>query len=430
MHEDFGAYQLLARLGAGGMGVVYRALWVPHGVHVALKRLHPAVEVEARRRFQREIDVLARLVHPNVVRLLDCGTVAGEPYYTMELVEGETLASRDRLGELMRTVSTDPELFHRMASGICAALEYLHGQGIVHRDLKPSNVFIDRQGVPRLADFGLAHDSDRTRITASGEVLGTPLYMAPEQWRGARADTRTDVYQAGLLLYELLTGTVPFANLQPIVAVLTARETRPIPPPSAINPLVAPGLDRVILRALSRSPADRHTSGRELGEALSGCRAGRLDKPIPSKPKVEQAPPPAAFQPLRALSVLGGVCLVGAAVLAPLAWVKSTSSGQEPGLPPGPDREPGGSELAISVQPEASAALVSFRTSGPARSWLELTGPDGPRRFEVSALGATLHTTWLSPLAPDRDYSFRVLLALPDGRQLLSREKVFRTSAR
>jgi hypothetical protein len=267
--ELFGRFLLLNRLATGGMGVVYRVLDTKLKRVAALKRLSPATlgRADAHARFARECEAIARLDHPNVVRVYEAGVVRDEPYLVMEYVRGGTLAKGDRPNPMpARDIATAME-------AVARAVSYAHVNGVLHRDLKPTNVLVGPNGVPKVADFGLAkvQDPDEPdRLTRTGEFLGTPQYMAPEQVRGdpSKITERTDVYGLGALLYDLLANQAPFSG----APVQEVRErvlgTEPVPP-SRLRPDVDPHLEAVCLKCLEKDPARRYASAREVAEELA-----------------------------------------------------------------------------------------------------------------------------------------------------------------
>ncbi len=268
-----GKYRLLAELGRGGMGAVWRARNVHVGREVALKLLLPEVprSPELVARFQDEARVAARIGHPGICDILDLEVTPLGPVIVMELLRGENLAQRiAREGRLPRALAVP---FVREAA---LALEAAHRAGVIHRDLKPENLFLhqgadDRLSV-KLMDFGISKFLDRTGgRTASGALMGTPEYMAPEQVVGAaKADARTDVWALGAVLYKALTGLDPFTG-DGVPAILLAIVGGTPPPAEPLAAVAPPELVAVVLRCLSRDPAQRFASARELAEALQRC---------------------------------------------------------------------------------------------------------------------------------------------------------------
>ncbi|MEW6280704.1 MAG: serine/threonine-protein kinase [Candidatus Eremiobacterota bacterium] len=261
-----GGYLLVGSLGGGGMAQVYRG--VPEQTldprrAVAVKLLHRnlADQQDWARRFEREVDVCRRLDHPNIVRLLDWGTLDGQTFLVMELVEGGTLRQRVRPGGL------PAEEAARLLEPVFQAVAYAHELGVVHRDLKPENVLLTAGGVPKVSDFGLARATDSETLTQTGAALGTPAYMAPEQVCGQHLDPAVDQYALGVLAYELLTGRKPFENPDP-VQLIFMHVSENASPPSTHRPDLPAGVDAAIMRMLSKEPGSRYPSVEEAGASL------------------------------------------------------------------------------------------------------------------------------------------------------------------
>src|SRR5947209_3201803 len=231
------------------MAVVYRALQPTLRRHVAIKVLPPylAHEPGFLDRFQREAETVARLDHPNILPIYDFGQEGDVPYIVMPLVTGGTL--RDWLS---KPVPLERAL--QVFSRILAALEYAHSQRVVHRDIKPTNILISQGDWPLLTDFGISKIVEPSlRVTRSGTMIGTPEYMSPEQSQGGHVDHRADLYAMGIILYEMLTGRLPFQGQTP-VAVILQHVRDAVPPPSSVNPALSPIWDEVIRRALAKDP--------------------------------------------------------------------------------------------------------------------------------------------------------------------------------
>jgi serine/threonine-protein kinase len=286
-----GRYRILAKLGQGGMGSVYKVEHLAMGKLAAMKLLHPALtqDAEIGRRFRREAEAVSRLSHPNTVQVFDFGESLGLMYLVMELVKGEDL------GQILRRDGPLP--FRRarpILMQVCDALSEAHEAGVVHRDLKPENLLIararDGHDVVKVLDFGLAklRDSEELNtVTARGSLVGTPFYMSPEQIRGEDLDARSDLYSLGAVMYRLITGDHPFSAPTP-VAVLTMHLTDELVLPSDRRPELAiePAVDEIVRRAMAKRPQDRYGSADELKLALEMADAGAQvsgPRPLPQR---------------------------------------------------------------------------------------------------------------------------------------------------
>ncbi|MCA8924623.1 MAG: protein kinase [Planctomycetes bacterium] len=262
--QQIGRYAVVRELARGGMGVVYVAKDARLGREVALKVMRSGTSAteQERERFQIEARAAARLEHPNIVGIHDVGEHQGQPYFAMAFVAGESLQRRiDRDGPL------PPREAARLAERLAEALFYAHSQAILHRDMKPENVLIDEAGEPLITDFGLAKDVDRKDegVTKSGQMLGTPGYMPPEQADGRldQVDRRADVYSLGGTLYAMITGRPPFVG-DTVVNTLTLVLTRDPAPPRSLRPDLDRDLETICLKALEKEPEQRYSSAREL----------------------------------------------------------------------------------------------------------------------------------------------------------------------
>ena len=259
-----GRYRIERRLGGGGMAVVLAATDEELGRTVAVKVLadNLAQHDEIRRRFLREARIAGSLRHPNLIEVYDAGEDA-RPYIVMEHVDGPSLADVIR-----RRGPLSPDEAGRLAVQAADGLAHAHAHGIVHRDVKPANLLLGPDGTLKIADFGIAHAVEGTRLTATGAVLGTAAYLAPEQASGGTVGPATDVYALGVVLYELLTGRTPHDS--PTLAELVTRKlAEPVPPPSEVNPSIPEALDVLVERSLSPDPGLRPTAG-EVGSVLRG----------------------------------------------------------------------------------------------------------------------------------------------------------------
>jgi len=261
-----GTYAVERELGRGGMATVFLAQDVKHGRQVAVKVLHPELASSmGAERFQREIEIAARLQHPNILPLYDSGAAGEFLYYVMPFVEGESL--RDRMDREKQLPLEDAV---KIALEVAAALAYAHSRGVVHRDIKPENVLLSG-GVAVVADFGIARAlsvaSDQT-LTQTGTVVGTPAYMSPEQASGSPdIDGRSDQYSLACLLYEMLVGAPPFTGPTPM-AVMARHTMDNVSPPSIVRATIPDAVEDAILKAMNKVPADRFTTTGQFAEAL------------------------------------------------------------------------------------------------------------------------------------------------------------------
>ncbi len=259
-------YKILRELGKGGMGVVYLARQIGLDREVALKMAlaNGRDDLEHLVRFQREAEACACLHHPNIVEIYEIGEAQGHPYFSLELVEGSNLSQKINGGPLPTREAA------RITEDLSRAMQYAHDKGVIHRDLKPSNVLLTSEGVPKVADFGLAKllakDSDQTQ---SGTILGSPCYMSPEQASGEGRDVGPagDIYSLGAILYELLTGTPPFRASTPLETLRKLLNEEPTRP-SRLNPKVPQDLETICLKCLEKSPQKRYPSAGALADDL------------------------------------------------------------------------------------------------------------------------------------------------------------------
>src|SRR3989304_3967384 len=250
--KQFGPYQIVAPLGEGGMAAVYKAYQPAVERYVALKVLsrHFADDPQFTARFQREAKLLAKLQHPHILPVFDYGQAEGYTYIAMPFVQSGTLT--DYLADQPLPLAR----IRQIITQIGEALNYAHARGLMHRDVKPSNVLMDESGNCLLTDFGLARMVEASvNLTTSGTIVGTPAYMSPEQGSGAKIDSRSDIYSLGVILYEMVTGRVPYQAETP-VAVIFKHIQDPLPPARKLNPDLPETLERVILKALSKRPED------------------------------------------------------------------------------------------------------------------------------------------------------------------------------
>ena len=265
--KQLGPYQVIEPLGEGGMAAVYKGYQPGVDRYVALKILprRLAEDPEFIGRFKQEAKILAQLQHPHILPVFDYGESEGYTYIVMPYVQGGTLA------DLLHGIPLPLTQATTIILQIAEALDYAHDKGLIHRDIKPSNVLIDESGNCLLADFGIARIfSATTRFTNTGGIIGTPDYMSPEQGQGHKLDKRSDVYSLGVLLYELVTGRVPYTAETPIATVIKHIHD-PLPAPRQINSAIPEPVEQVILRALAKEPADRFPTAGDLASALQAA---------------------------------------------------------------------------------------------------------------------------------------------------------------
>jgi len=389
----FGRYVLLEPLGRGANGVVYRARVEGLLRDFALKvLLEGAADPEGRTRFRREAQLASRVDHPGIVPVVDAGTEAGHDYYVMELVRGPTLQARMSAGPLA------PAEAAALVADLARAVGAAHAHGIVHRDLKPANVILDAErGLPRVTDFGLARARDlRRSLTRTGDVLGTPIYMAPEQFDDAKGvDARADVYALGAILYRCLVGRAP-VEADTVYDLARRVAVEPPPPPRSLRLGVPPALEAVCLRALAKAPGERYASGAELADALEAATAA------PPEP-----PPASARRRRRALAAaaagVAAVAAVGAALglrtpaspadaaadppAAPREPTPTPPDARPPAAPsPSPDPPaPAPSPDPSRLAPDAALAELDRLALEPFRLVQELSDPDAVPRLRAGA---------------------------------------------
>jgi serine/threonine-protein kinase len=281
-------YQLEGRLGSGGMSSVYRAVDNVLERTVAVKVLaeHLSDDEKFVARFRREALAVAKLIHPNIVQVYDTGVDNDRHYIVMEYVEGRSGA------QLLQTLGTLPaDVSAQIGIQACAGLEYAHRHGIIHRDVKPGNLMViggpaardgdqpgDGEMTVKLTDFGIARAAEQTRLTQVGSVVGTAAYLAPEQARGEEATPAADVYALGVVLYQLLTGRLPYEGSTLAELAIRRENERPLSP-SSYDPAIPDTLSAAVLGALEGDPAERYSAARPFADALRAGAAGEAPTP-------------------------------------------------------------------------------------------------------------------------------------------------------
>ncbi|MBI4481001.1 MAG: protein kinase [Acidobacteria bacterium] len=283
-------YEVLQLLGEGGMGAVYKARDRELDRTVALKVIRPELlgQPKVLQRFKQELVLARQVTHKNVVRVFDLGTASGITFITMEFLEGQSLADLLEKRQFSAVESV------RIARQVCRALEAAHGENYIHRDLKPQNIMVSDGGKATVMDFGLARSVEMGGMTQSNTLLGTPTYMSPEQAKGLTLDARSDLFALGIILYEMLTGKIPF-QADTILATLLKRTQEPPVPPTQLNPEISPGLNDIVMKCLTIDPEQRYQTATELLYALETQSGVPSDSPMTvSMPiPVAAAPDPA-----------------------------------------------------------------------------------------------------------------------------------------
>jgi serine/threonine-protein kinase len=270
--EKFGRYEIVREIGHGAMGVVYEALDPTIGRKIALKAIRfdgiGTTADEAARRFKNEARAAGGLNHPNIVTVYDAGEDSGILYLAMEFIEGSTLEALLRTQRTLATAQTID-----IVRQICAGLDFAHAKGIVHRDIKPGNIMLAAHGLVKITDFGIARAGEAMTIT--GQVVGTPNYMSPEQVLGKTLDGRSDLFSVGVMLYEMITGERPFEGQSITTIMYKIVHETPIPP-RKLDSTIHPGLSAVIEKSLAKAAEDRFPNGAELARALQNYESATV----------------------------------------------------------------------------------------------------------------------------------------------------------
>lgn len=322
-----GRYEILDTIGHGGMATVFRARRRPDGRVVALKVLYDqyAHAPEFVTRFQREARAAAALVHPQIVKVLDSGHDHDVWYIAMEHVEGVTLKEL-----ITREGALPAERACEIAAQVCEALHYAHSRGIVHRDVKPHNILITTDGTVKVADFGIARALAAPTITQTGSVLGSAQYLSPEQARGDSAGKASDLYAVGIVLYEMVTGRLPFAGESPVALALKHIQEEP-PPPRTVDERIPARVEQIILHAMAKRPELRYTSAAQMRDDLRGHSdhwQDALTVVVPPEERTAILPPtseasmaPAQQRAQRATPAIASLALVGLFVILVAGWL-------------------------------------------------------------------------------------------------------------
>ncbi|MCF3948470.1 protein kinase [Acidiphilium sp. AL] len=355
-----GKYDIVRAIGRGAMGTVYEGFDPIIARRVAIKTvsLDRADDPEAAEdllRFKREAQAAGRLTHPNIVGVYDYGETETLAYIVMEFVEGDTLKSLLDRGERFAVADA-----LRMMEALLAGLAYSHDHGVIHRDIKPANVMITRDGRVKLADFGVAR-IESSSLTQAGTMIGTPSYMSPEQFMGQTIDARTDIYSAGVLLYQLLTGEKPFEGS--VTGIMHKVLNTEPPAASALSVSVTPALDAVVRRAMTKRPEDRFASARDFAAALHTSDAPADGDATMIAPTARPAPRPAAasapaIQPATALERPKSRTPIIAAAAAIVLLLAAGGGFLLLGGKPKPQKQAAPPQAAPATQPQPKAAAA------------------------------------------------------------------------
>jgi eukaryotic-like serine/threonine-protein kinase len=322
--ETIGKYQIVRVLGQGGMGRVYEAVDPVIGRRVAIKTISVTLvaDEEVRARFFREAQAAGRLSHYNLITIYDIGEVDDSPYIVMEYLEGCDLSRTIRGGGL----SFDKKL--QVMIDICEGLAYAHGRDIVHRDIKPANIFITGHGQVKILDFGLARGA-LSEMTETGRIVGTPNYMAPEQIRGEESDHRVDIFAAGVVFYELLSGRKAFEGDSVATTMYKVLETHP-QPVHLLDRSLPPAISHVVERALAKDKTARYQTSSEMLQAISGIRGSQvsagagaaLTEPSVAKPAASIVSPPRSRTGSRPVAIMIAAAIAASVVVGGAAWMR------------------------------------------------------------------------------------------------------------
>lgn len=376
---EYGRYRIIKELGKGTMGVVYEAHDPQIDRLVALKILRPDRMVNEAYvgRFLKEARAIGRLAHPGIVTIYDVGEDNDTIYIAMEYLKGTPFNEVIRSGSLSVDQSID------IARQVAEALDYAHKQAIIHRDIKPSNIILTEDYRPKLTDFGIARIEDSSTLyqTQAGEILGTPVYMSPEQAMGQTVDGRSDLYALGVILYEMIVGRRPFTGNN-IAAILRAITQDTPEAPSEADPFIQPALSDLIMKSLAKDPSQRFQTGRDMADALASV-AHKTTASTTSPSLHEKTPPgtrPGGRRtPVILAALLIAICIgAGAYFLFPGNGPDSTDTPQPvPAL------------LMISSEPEGAQIYVNSEFKG--KTPMEVALPLG--KYELR-LNLPDHLEW------------------------------------
>ena len=282
-------YRLTEQIGMGGMAIVYRAVDLRTGHNVAVKVLRPEYNEDSEfiSRFQREAEAASKMTHHNIVNLLDVGMDGDSRYLVMEYVQGKTLKT-----VIQERGKLSPALAGQITIRILSALEHAHRNGIVHRDIKPQNILVHADGHIKVADFGIARIANSSTLTKGDNVMGSVHYFSPEQAKGEGANATSDIYSTGVVLYEMLTGRVPYDGDNPVAVAMQHLHATPVPIQN-LAPDVPPALVHVCMKAMEKNPSQRYQTARDMAADIRAALENRPERPAyPEKELDIQQPKP------------------------------------------------------------------------------------------------------------------------------------------
>jgi serine/threonine protein kinase len=418
--QTLGPYRIINQIGKGGMATVYKAYQPSVDRYVAIKVL-PSQLAESKEfatRFQQEARIIAKLEHPHILPVFDYGESDGVAYFIMRYLEAGTLKDKMEAGRPLPLNEID-----RIFKQLTDALSYAHSHGIVHRDLKPANALIDSYWNIFLTDFGIAKllESASPRLTQTDAIMGTPAYISPEQAQAQPVDQRSDIYSLGIILYEMVTGRVPFVADTPL-AILFKHVSDPLPLPSLIKPDIPAPIEQVILKALAKDPRDRFSTAAEFAAAWK--RALEDKEPARRAPEISSAPAsratntpvtraaPKSGRPTGwVVGCLAGACLllsVAGVFLVALNWQNLTSTDPATDVPTQiptnvpthvPTDVPLPTETIIPIS--VGSVLLSDDFSARRSNWGTLTDSDSSIEYVEEALHMLIFTkdffVWSTP---------------------------------
>ncbi len=355
----YGRYEVVGELGKGAMGVVFNAHDPKIDRLVALKALRPDYVNDEYfvQRFFKEAVAIGRLSHPNIVIVYDVGQDQGTIYIAMEFLMGRPLSDIAKEGKIPLQQVTE------IGIQVAEALDYAHRKGVVHRDIKPANIILTEDNQAKITDFGIAHVEDPTATlqTQAGEILGTPVYMSPEQVLGHSPDGRSDLYSLGVILYELATGQRPFKGRNMATIFRAVSQDKP-DPPQIVEPDIPKGFSDLILKSLEKDPAKRFQTGKEMAEALRACHDDDQCAPV--------LPPSAGRKKKIAVRSLISIFCLLLIVVGGKFLIDFVTA---------PDTPPPQAVLDIKSDPQDAQVFINGETKG--RTPLELELPLG--KYEV-----------------------------------------------